>query len=119
MKQFNVGRSYGYESFEKEVKAYELLKEAQGILVPKALFVSEAVTGGVKYLGLQLGRDTKEGDDTSGFRRILGTLESEYGFRHMDADCRNGLYITDPGGEKRLVAIGLEDFRRKKKKKNI
>eukprot|EP00978_Attheya_sp_CCMP212_P021023 scaffold60933_cov55-Attheya_sp.AAC.2 len=111
VKQFDLGRPGGMDSFVKETTAYELLRDAQGILIPIAWFLSESVGGGIKYLGLQLGKDPTSEDDTSSWPRVLDTLESEFGFVHDDADRGNGLFIKDKNGSgKTLVAIDLESY---------
>jgi hypothetical protein len=117
VKQFDIGRRGVAEMFQREILAYDLLREAQGYLIPKAFFLSESC--GVKYLGLQLGRLPKEGDDTSSWPKILQMLESKYGFCHMDSDRRNGLFIADSTGNDRLVAIDLEEYHLTKKGKNL
>ena len=108
VKQFDLGRPGGMDSFCKEIEGYELLRDEQGILIPKALFLTESVGGGVKYLGLQRGRDPTSEDDTSSWPEVLDALRSQYGFVHDDSDGRNGLIIIDSQGTERLVAIDLE-----------
>jgi hypothetical protein len=108
VKQFDLGRSGVYGMFRKEITAYELLKHAQGILVPKALFLTKSKFG-IVYLGLQLGRMPTKGDDVSGWGQTLKRLRTEYGFHHGDADRRNGVFIKGELGE-RLVAIDLEEY---------
>jgi hypothetical protein len=77
-------------------------------LVPQPMFVSESVSGGRWFLGLQLGRDPTEDDDTTKFKHVLNRLETEYGIQHNDAEGRNMLYITDVDGVERIVAIDFE-----------
>ena len=62
VKQFDIGRD-GTEWFEKELTAYSKLKDEWGTLVPRPMFKAESVSGGVSFLGLQLGRSPVEGDD--------------------------------------------------------
>lgn len=90
LKQVDVGKD-GYGANDKELEAYSTLKDAEDVLVPTPLFVSESWTGWIKYLGLQLGRDPTTGDDLSGRNDILASLEHGYGLRHKDADRRNML----------------------------
>lgn len=111
LKQFDVGKD-GYEYFDKEVQAYEVLREAWGSLVPTPLFVSESWAGWIKFIGLQLGREPVPGDDVSERNNVLSALENEYGFRHEDAaDGNNMVFIFDEKtGSEKLVAIDLESF---------
>jgi hypothetical protein len=53
VKQFDLGRPGVFARFRKEISAYEMLKLAQGVLVPKALFLTQSM--GIAYLGLELG----------------------------------------------------------------
>eukprot|EP00978_Attheya_sp_CCMP212_P040444 scaffold220909_cov60-Attheya_sp.AAC.2 len=108
LKQFDTGKD-GYEYFDKEIAAYLALKEAWGKLVTTPLFVSESWSGWIKFIGLQLGRDPEPGDDISDWNRVLSSLESQYGFRHEDAEDGNMVFVTDEKtGTERLVAIDLE-----------
>jgi hypothetical protein len=107
VKQFDLGKG-GMEGFLKEIEAYELMRDAQGILIPEALFLTESYGRGIKYLGLQLGRDPTNEDDTSSWSEVLGALESQYGFIHDDAYGKNGLFIPNGHGGEKLVAIDLE-----------
>ena len=108
LKQFDVGKD-GYEFFDKELAAYAALQDAWGKLVARPLFVSESWSGWIKFIGLQLGRDPRPGDDTSEWRNILATLQRKYGFRHDDADTGNMIFVLDEDtGCERLVAIDLE-----------
>jgi hypothetical protein len=59
LKQFDVGRD-GDEPFEKDICAYARTRKAWGKLVPESLFLSELPSGGVKFLGLQLGRPLRD-----------------------------------------------------------
>jgi hypothetical protein len=59
VKQFDLGRPGVFARFRKEISAYEMLKLAQGVLVPKALFLTQRM--GIAYLGLELERDPAEG----------------------------------------------------------
>ena len=107
--QFDVGKD-GYEYFEKEIAAYLALRDVRGKLVPTPFFVSESWSGWIKFIGLQLGRDPVQGDNTSDWSNVLSTLESQYGFRHDDAeDDGNMVFVVDEAtGAERLVAIDLE-----------
>ena len=112
VKQFDLGKDGGMENFCREVEAYELLRDAHGILVPKALFLTESEGRGIKYLGLQLGRDPTSEDcnafHAQSWRDILHALKTQYGFVHDDADGRNGLFVPDGRGGEKLVAMDLE-----------
>ena len=108
LKQFDIGKD-GYEYFDKEIAAYLALKDAWGKLVTTPLFVSESWSGWIKFIGLQLGRNPEPGDDVSDWSTVLTSLESQYGFRHEDADDGNMVFVTDEKtGTERLVAIDLE-----------
>ena len=110
MKQFDIGRD-GDRYFRKEICAYMLLQKAWGILVPQPIFLSESFSGGVMFLGLQLGCESKNDDDSQKFEKVLVQIEKEYGIRHNDAECgRNRIAITDCNGVERVVAIDLEDW---------
>eukprot|EP00980_Cylindrotheca_fusiformis_P004560 scaffold975_cov90-Cylindrotheca_fusiformis.AAC.3 len=109
MKQFDVGKD-GDSGFNKEVEAYRKLQEVWGVLVPKPLFLSESISGGVQFLGLQLGRDPTLADDLSLWGSVVQRLEKEFGIRHNDAVRRNQLYLPDENGVERLVAIDFEDW---------
>jgi hypothetical protein len=110
MKQFDVGKD-GEEGFNKELGAYVKLQKVWGTLVPKPMFLSESISGGVCFLGLQLGRDPIASDDVSLWNDVLKRLEKEFGIRHNDAvGGRNRLFITDGEGSERLVAIDFEDW---------
>lgn len=81
------------------------------MLVPTPLFVSKSWAGGIKFIGLQLGRDPVVGDDISLRSNVLSTLEDKYGFRHNDAEVDDGnmVFILDEKTRaERLVAIDLE-----------
>jgi hypothetical protein len=112
MKQFDVGKD-GYGPFDSELAAYMKLRDAWGVLVPTPLFLSKSVSGGVMFLGLELGRDPKPGDDvyyqSEHWPNLLRSLE-EYGIHHSDAEERNALFIKDANGSDRLVAIDLEHW---------
>jgi hypothetical protein len=73
VKQFDLGRQGVFSSFRIEISAYEKLKLAQGVLVPKALFLTQSM--GIAYLGLELGRDPAEGDDVSSWLQVLEGCE--------------------------------------------
>ena len=108
LKQFDIGKD-GYEYFDKAIAAYLALKDAWGKLVTTPLFVSESWSGWIKFIGLQLGRNPEPGDDVSDWSTVLTSLESQYGFRHEDADNGNMVFVTDEKtGTERLVAIDLE-----------
>jgi hypothetical protein len=108
LKQFDVGKD-GYECFDKEVEAYLALEAVWGRLVPTPLFVAESWAGWINFIGLQLGRNPRPGDDLSERINVLSTLENEYGFRHDDADNGNMIFIFDQETKtERLVAIDLE-----------
>ena len=91
----------------KEKRAYEILQHAQGILIPKVWFL--ASFSGIIFLGLQLGRTVREGEDISGLPKILDTLKSTYGFFHDDCSINNCIFIKDRNKEK-LVVIDLEEY---------
>lgn len=63
VKQFDSAREGVSQRFVNEVRAYKMLEKAQGLYVPKVFFVSGLPGFGIKYLGLQLGRDPPP-DDT-------------------------------------------------------
>jgi hypothetical protein len=110
MKQFDIGRD-GDEYFCKEIKAYVILKKAWGELVPQPIFVSESYSGGILFLGLQLGREPTQLDDFDAKSKIiLKRLESEYGIQHNDVDGRNMIIISDEFGIEKMVAIDFEDW---------
>jgi hypothetical protein len=110
VKQFDLGRPEVYAMFRNEISAYEKLKHAQGILIPRVLFLTQSKLG-IAYLGLQLGRMPEVGDDVSNWGQIIKRLRTEYGFCHGDADGRNGIFIEDNQGGEILVAIDLEEYR--------
>ena len=110
VKQFDCGRQGGLDRFNSEVKAYEMLKDVRGVLVPKAFFVSELSGLGIKYLGLQLGRDPDQEDDTINRFKVLSTLREKYGIKHKDSIGRNGLIIADDSGNERMVVIDWEEY---------
>ena len=110
MKQFDIGQD-GDTFFSREIRAYMLLQSAWGILVPRPIFISESFSGGVMFLGLQLGRESKNNDDIHKFEKVLEQIETEYGIRHNDAERgRNMITITDINGDERVVAIDFEDW---------
>ena len=110
MKQFDIGRN-GDKYFVKEIRAYMLLKDVWGILVPRPIFLSESYSGNVMFLGLQLGHESENEEDYKKFKDVLQRLKKEYGIRHNDAECgRNMIVITDANGKERVVAIDFEDW---------
>lgn len=108
VKQFDLGTPGIWERAKTEIEAYERLKDCQGILIPKALFLSRSKYD-VLFLGLQLGRMPRPDDDVSGWHEILEKLRRDCGFHHHDADGRNGIVIRDEKGVDRLVVIDLEE----------
>ena len=110
MKQFDIGRD-GDEFFQNEIRAYMKLRDAWGVLVPRPIFWSESYSGGVMFLGLQLGREPRDDDDLKEFHVVLKRLEEQYGIRHNDSDRgRNMIVITDSDGSNRVAAIDFEDW---------
>jgi hypothetical protein len=110
MKQFDIGK-HGDKHFVKEIRAYVLLKNVWGILVPRPIFLSESYSGNIMFLGLQLGHESDNADDDKKFDDVLQRLKKEYGIRHNDAKCgRNMIALTDSNGEERVVAIDFEDW---------
>jgi hypothetical protein len=110
MKQFDIGRC-GDKYFERELQAYMMLQDVWGILVPRPIFLSESCTGGVMFLGLQLGRESTNANDVKKFDDVLLRLRNDYGIRHNDADFRrNMIIITDTDGNERVAAIDFEDW---------
>jgi hypothetical protein len=111
MKQFDIGRD-GDKYFEKEIRAYMLLRNAWGVLVPRPLFLSESYSGGIMLLGLQLGHEsTNDDDDLQKFDDVLHRLATEFGIQHNDAECgRNMIIITDTNGVERVAAIDFENW---------
>jgi hypothetical protein len=100
----------GYEVFEKEVHAYEYLKDAWGVLVPQPYFISE-LYGAVALLGMQLGRDpdfSKDKGVKGEYDRVFSRLLRDHGFRLLERDSEEIIYIPDGQGKERLVAIDLE-----------
>jgi hypothetical protein len=110
MKQFDIGRD-GYDYYTKEILAYMLLRDVWGILVPRPIFLSESISGGILFLGLQLGRKPIDKDDISKFQDVLYRLQKEYHIQHNDSfDGRNMIVIRDTNGNERIVAIDFEDW---------
>lgn len=108
LKQYDLHKG-GYAAFHKELAVYKHLEDAWGRLTPEPKFVSESPSGGIQYLGLELGRDPSGSDYSSKeWSAVLHSLEHDYGVQHYDADRCNGLIITR-GGQDRLVAIDFED----------
>jgi predicted Ser/Thr protein kinase len=117
MKQFDIVKD-GDVGFEKEIRAYKLLRKAWGTLVPRPMFLSETFSGTIMLLGLQLGHDTENVEDLPKFDAVLERLKKEYGIQHNDAEQgRNMLIITDSDGNERVVAIDFEDWFEVKHKK--
>lgn len=113
LKQFDVGKGDGYESFQNEVAAYLSLEPVWGSLVATPLFVSMSWSGLVRFIGLQLGRNPLPGDHNylSERTKVLRALEEDYGFRHEDADRSNMIFVLDEEtNTERLVAIDLESY---------
>lgn len=112
LKQFDIGKD-GQIGYERELAAYARTKDAWGKLVPEPLFLSETPSGGVKFLGLQLGRSLEGGVKVLKHQwdSILVSLEEEFGIRHNDAEGRsvNAIVVNDNGCD-RLVAIDFEDW---------
>eukprot|EP00543_Licmophora_paradoxa_P006967 CAMPEP_0202451576 /NCGR_PEP_ID=MMETSP1360-20130828/9981_1 /ASSEMBLY_ACC=CAM_ASM_000848 /TAXON_ID=515479 /ORGANISM="Licmophora paradoxa, Strain CCMP2313" /LENGTH=508 /DNA_ID=CAMNT_0049070177 /DNA_START=96 /DNA_END=1622 /DNA_ORIENTATION=+ len=108
VKQFDLGVPGVYKRAKNEIRAYEKLRDCQGILVPKALFLSRSKFG-TFFLGLQQGRMPGVDDDVSNWGNVLLRLRRDYGFHHGDAEGRNGIFIQDGRGKERLVAIDLEE----------
>lgn len=96
-----------YHKFERQVRAYEELRDVWGTLVPEPYFVA-VYQGVAMLLGMQLGRRPSSSDEASLtserdplFRRLRHEFGNEY--RHGSV-----IYIQAPSGNERLVAIGLE-----------
>jgi len=109
VKQFDLDKG-GEEAYENEVAAYMRMRDAWGELVPEPLFVSESWTRGIKYLGLQLGREPVN-LDWSAWRNVLTTIQKRFGVQYNDLDSlSNAVIIEDTTtGKDRLVAIDFED----------
>lgn len=100
----------GYEAFHKELTAYKRLQPAWGTLTPEPLFVSESPSGGIQYLGLELGKEPSGSDYSSKqWLSVIYSLEKDYDIRHPDSNLRNGLIIKRKGKD-RMVAIDFEDY---------
>ena len=109
LKQYDLGKG-GYEAYHKELAAYTRLKDEWGRLVPEPLFVSKSLSGGILYLGLELGQDPSSCDYASKeWSSLLHKLENIYGIRRHDSINCNGLIITRDGRD-RMVAIDFEDW---------
>ena len=79
LKQFDM-RKGGYDAFRRELAGYARVQSAWSRLVPRPMFVSESPSGGIRYLGLELGRDASGSDyHTTEWRSVLKSLETEYG----------------------------------------
>jgi hypothetical protein len=107
VKSFDIFKDYRW--FEREVRAYEYLKDVWGELVPKPYFISN-MYGTIALLGMQLGRDPNSSDENFASERALlfSKLVHEYGFDHLDTDWGNVIYIPDGEGKEGLVAMDLE-----------
>ena len=75
LKEFDVAKSGC--TFQDELKSYARVRRDWGVLVPEPLFVSESWSGGVKFLGMQLGRSPRVGGDVSEWPNLLRTLEEK------------------------------------------
>ena len=110
LKQFDI-RKDGLKRFENEIAAYLRLEKVWGKLVPRPYFISEAPSGGVKLLGLQLGSSIDDSlVDRSAmweqWQQAHAVLEQNYGIRHNDAENgRNTIFIDDGTGSHRQLAI--------------
>ena len=72
--------------------------------------MSESLSGGILYLGLEAGRDASGSDDASDeWSSVLHQLENVHGIQHHDAIYTNCLIVTR-GGQDRMVAIDFEDW---------
>jgi hypothetical protein len=107
VKSFDIFKDYRW--FEREVRAYEHLKDVWGELVPKPYFISN-MYGTIALLGMQLGREPNSSDTNFASERALlfSRLVHEYDFDHLDTDWGNVIYIPDGEGKERLVAMDLE-----------
>ena len=107
LKQFDLSKSE--KAYYKELDAYLAVKEAWGRLVPRLYFVSESWSGGVVFIGMQLGKNLDTEDCVSRveeWRQVLLSLEEEFDLRHNDID-GNHILIPDERnlGDECLVAI--------------
>jgi hypothetical protein len=107
VKCFDMFKNYDW--FEREVRAYEHLRDVWGEMVPEPYFISD-MYGALALLGMQLGRDPNSSDEH--FDRehdlLFSRLLHEHGFEHLDAARGNVIYIPDGQGGERLVAMDLE-----------
>jgi len=98
-----------YDWFEREVRAYDHLRDVWGELVPEPYFISD-MYGALALLGMQLGRDPNSSDEH--FDRehdlLFSRLLDDHGFEHLDTARGNVIYIPDGQGGERLVAMDLE-----------
>lgn len=111
LKQFDI-RKDGEDGFQKELVAYARTQAAWGKLVPKPFFVSETPSGGVKLLGLQLGRnmnksEVEDPDIGNQCNVALDTLRDEYGIDHNDPG--NAIMLKSDGRD-RVAIIDFEDW---------
>ena len=77
------------------------------------MFLSEAPSGGVKFLGLQLGRAFRDDESDNKdmnyqFQLVLEALTEEYGIRHNDVE--GNAVIIEANGCEKIVAIDFEDW---------
>jgi thiamine kinase-like enzyme len=116
MKQYDVSKSDETCFYlQNEMRAYAMLQDVWGVLVPKPIFVSESLTGTVVFFGLQLGRQVDGTDNhvSLQYKSILDRLEKQFRIRHNDVRSANVVFIPDPvetAGKDRLVAIDFEDW---------
>ena len=78
-----------------------------GVLVPRPIFLSESYSGGVLFLGLQIGRASMSTDDLPKFRQVLYRLATEYGIEHSDGR-GDMIIITDVNGIERVATINFD-----------
>lgn len=114
LKQFDIGRD-GKVPYEQEIEAYARTERAWGNLVPEPLFLSHAPTGGIQFLGLQLGRrlsgEAELQELSQKFESIQEKLAEEYGIRHNDVCCAsNAVILGNTNGSEKLAVIDFEDW---------
>lgn len=115
LKQFDVGK-HGVAGFEHELAAYYRTRPAWGKLVPRPYFLSETPSGGVKLLGLQLGREVARSDTEEKknemllqWKAALDRLEIQYCVQQNDAEGRNAIIVKHDDHD-RAVVIDFEDW---------